>query len=140
MQVIVAEPHRVLRQSQPRICGCRFLSDAKISPGDQRISTENVKLLIELNVRACRMSYPPASDWSINNRIEWRMEWQHTGAIKSILPKQVDREFKGVAIDFGGKRVRFWSRGFVCRTKKVLACGHSPVRDSTMADSVSSKR
>ena len=100
MQVIVAEPHRVLRQSQPRICGCRFLSDAKISPGDQRISTENVKLLIELNVRACRMSYPSASDWSINNRIEWRMEWQHTGAIKSILPKQVDREFKGVA-NFG---------------------------------------
>ena len=40
-QVIVSEPH-VLHWSQPIICGSRFLSDAKISPGDQRISTENV--------------------------------------------------------------------------------------------------
>ena len=37
-----------------------------------------------------------------------------------------------VAVDFGGKRLRFWSRGFVCHTKKVNACGHIPVCDLTM--------
>ena len=52
VQVIVSEP-RVLCQSQPIICGSRFSSDAKISPGNQRISTGNVELLIELVVRAC---------------------------------------------------------------------------------------
>ena len=36
-----------------------------------------------------------------------------------------------VAVDFGGKRLRFWSRGFVCQRKKVNACGHIPVRDLT---------
>ena len=34
-----------------------------------------------------------------------------------LLPKQVDRE--SVAVDFGAKRQRLWSRGFVCPTKKV---------------------
>ena len=41
-----------------------------------------------------------------------------------------------MAVDFGGKRLRFWSRGFVSQVKKVNACGHIPVRDLT----VNSKR
>ena len=45
-----------------------------------------------------------------------------------------------MAVDFGDKRLRFWSRGFVCQTKKVNACGHIPVRDLTLAYSVNSKR
>ena len=43
-------------------------------------------------------------------------------------------------VDFGGKRLRFWSRGFVSQAKKVNACGHIPVCDLTMAYSVNSKR
>lgn len=46
VQVIVSEPH-VLRQSQFIICGSRFLSDAKISPGDQLVYAEDVELLID---------------------------------------------------------------------------------------------
>ena len=45
-----------------------------------------------------------------------------------------------VAVDFGGKRLRFWSRGFVSHEKKVNACGHIPVRDLTMTYSVNCKR
>ena len=45
-----------------------------------------------------------------------------------------------VAVDFDSKHLRFWSRGFVCQTKKVNACGHIPVRDLTMPYSVNSKR
>ena len=45
-----------------------------------------------------------------------------------------------MAVDFGGKRLRFWSHGFVCQTKKVNACGHIPVRNLTMTYSVNSKR
>ena len=45
-----------------------------------------------------------------------------------------------MAVFLRGKILRFWSRGFVCRTKKVNACGHIPVRDLTMAYSVNSKR
>ena len=44
-----------------------------------------------------------------------------------------------MAVDFGGKRLRFWSHGFVCQTKKVNTCGHIPVCDLTMANSVISK-
>ena len=44
------------------------------------------------------------------------------------------------AVDFGGKSVRFWSRGFVCQMKKVNACGHIPVLDLTMTYSVNSRR
>ena len=51
-----------------------------------------------------------------------------------------DENETNVAVDFGSKRLRFWSRGFVCQTKKVNACGHIPVRDLTMAYSVNSKR
>ena len=42
-------------------------------------------------------------------------------------------------VDFGGKRLRVWSRGFVCQTKKVNPCGYIPVRDLTMVYSVNSK-
>ena len=52
---------------------------------------------------------------------------------KNVLPKQTANSKTSVAVDFGGKRLRFWSRGFVCQTKKVNACGHIPVRDLTMA-------
>ena len=45
-----------------------------------------------------------------------------------------------MTVDFGGKRLRFWSRGFVCQTKKVNACGYILVRDLTMTYSVNSKR
>ena len=45
-----------------------------------------------------------------------------------------------VAVDFGGKRLRPWSHGFVCQTRKVNACGHIPVRDLIIAYSVNSKR
>ena len=43
-------------------------------------------------------------------------------------------------VDFSGKCLWFWSRGFVYQTKRVNACGHIPVRDLTMACSVSRKR
>ena len=38
-----------------------------------------------------------------------------------------------MAVDLSGKRLRFWSRGLVCQTKKVNACGHIPVHDLTVA-------
>ena len=41
--------------------------------------------------------------------------------------------------NFSGKRLRFWSCGFVCQTKKVNSCGHVTVRYLTMAYSVNSK-
>ena len=45
-----------------------------------------------------------------------------------LLPKQADYKFKDKR-DFGGKCLRFWSRGFVCWTKNVNVSGHIPVRD-----------
>ena len=45
-----------------------------------------------------------------------------------------------MAVDFGGKHLRFWSLGFISQAKKVNACGHIPVLDLTMVYSVNSKR
>ena len=44
----------------------------------------------------------------------------------TILPKQVDREFKDKRVDWGAKRSRFWSRGFVFQIEKLKARGHIP--------------
>ena len=49
-------------------------------------------------------------------------------------------ERQALAVGFGGKRLRFWSHGFVSHGKKVNPCGHIPVRDLTMTYSVNCKR
>ena len=54
--------------------------------------------------------------------------------------RQTANSKTSMVVDFSGKHLRFWSCGFVSRTKKVNAYGHIPVHDLTMAYSVNSKR